>query len=599
MDNLAMKDDAMQSNSTDSKRKDLVRMESVVNSVTSTQELIDASAAVNFHTNSKAGKIRAMITISTRKLLAAIIFLLSMAVLALAALYILEYHKMKESVVPSTTKEPIKCLEFTPTMILDDMSTKLNAILPTIEAKIVKASKAYGLKALSYGIAYNGKLLWTFHYGHKNYTNTSSPKPNSDTPYPAASISKLFTAVMLLKLIENGTINSIDDPINKYDPQFNVINPFNSEHITFRQLACMTSGLPREAPCNPPEKYNFCPYNTSEMWRRLSSVELQLGPSMATSYSNLGFAVLGRVLGRILPGLRYEDWMKREMFDRIGLRNTGFNIRQRYNSIPVSQDPDGKMSRIIDWGWLRPAAGIYTSINDLHKFINILIERFNTTVLSKPSKRFMVRNEYERQLACPMAIWQLDTGETTIDKSRKKIQHQTFYTTNGVTVGYTSQVRVSPQNTLATYALCANGGNDFGFFNLDLAIGSLVYTTVAKALKEKEEKYIAPSNMEAYVGTYRRTSYWPLLKGNLIISIRYGRLHLNLDWFNADLTYVSPWKVKTVYPLHSTNCKDAYIATGLLNSIYVFERPTSGQSKCPSVYVRSITAYGYMSFVRA
>ena len=104
MDNLALKDDAMQSNSTDSKRKDLVRMESVVNSVTSTQELIDASAAVNFHTNSKAGKIRAMIAISTRKLLAAIIFLLSMAVLALAALYILEYHKMKESVVPSTTK---------------------------------------------------------------------------------------------------------------------------------------------------------------------------------------------------------------------------------------------------------------------------------------------------------------------------------------------------------------------------------------------------------------------------------------------------------------------------------------------------------------
>ena len=39
---------------------------------------------------------------------------------------------------------------------------------------------------------------------------------------------------MLLKLVENGTINSIDDPISKYDPQFNVTNPFNSEHITFR-----------------------------------------------------------------------------------------------------------------------------------------------------------------------------------------------------------------------------------------------------------------------------------------------------------------------------------------------------------------------------
>ena len=104
MDNPAMKDDAMQSNSTDPRSKDLVRMESVVNSVTSTQELIDASAAANFHTNSKAGKIRAMISSSTKRLLVAIIFLLSMAVLVLAALYILKYHERKESVIPSTTK---------------------------------------------------------------------------------------------------------------------------------------------------------------------------------------------------------------------------------------------------------------------------------------------------------------------------------------------------------------------------------------------------------------------------------------------------------------------------------------------------------------
>ena len=41
---------------------------------------------------------------------------------------------------------------------------------------------------------------------------------------------------------------------------------------------------------------------------------------------------------------------------------------------------------------------------------------------------------------------------------------------------------------VATYALCAHGGKDFGFSNLEGAIGRLLYTTVAKALKEKEEK---------------------------------------------------------------------------------------------------------------
>ena len=46
-------------------------------------------------------------------------------------------------------------------------------------------------------------------------------------------------------------------------------------------------------------------------------------------HSNLGFAILGRVMGRIMNGTSYEDWMKRELFDKIGLRNTGFNVRQR------------------------------------------------------------------------------------------------------------------------------------------------------------------------------------------------------------------------------------------------------------------------------
>ena len=39
---------------------------------------------------------------------------------------------------------------------------------------------------------------------------------------------------MLLKLVENGTIKSVDDPIDKYDPDFKVQNPFSSERISFR-----------------------------------------------------------------------------------------------------------------------------------------------------------------------------------------------------------------------------------------------------------------------------------------------------------------------------------------------------------------------------
>lgn len=72
-----------------------------------------------------------------------------------------------------------------------------------------------------------------------------------------------------------------------------------------------------------------------------------------------------------------------------------------------------------------------------------------------------------------------------------------------------------------------------------------------------------------------------------------------LEWFTADLTYVSPWTLKTVLPLGTKYCKDALLGNGLLNNIYFFQEPADGKSKCPSVYVRSISSFGYAAFVRA
>ena len=104
--------------------------------------------------------------------------------------------------------------------------------------------------------------------------------------------------------------------------------------------------------------------------------------------------------------------------------------------------------------------------------------------------------------------------------------------------------------------------------------------------------------MEAYVGVYKVSSYWPLIQKNLIISIKDGRLHLTLEWFAADLTYVSPWKLKAVYSFNRRHCKDQVLQSGLLNDIYVFDKPVNGTNKSQGFYVRSISSYGYTSFVR-
>ena len=49
------------------------------------------------------------------------------------------------------------------------------------------------LKAASVAFSYRGKIWWSKHAGRLNFSDVNSPLPNDDTPYPVASITKLFT----------------------------------------------------------------------------------------------------------------------------------------------------------------------------------------------------------------------------------------------------------------------------------------------------------------------------------------------------------------------------------------------------------------------
>src|SRR5437899_9922256 len=68
-----------------------------------------------------------------------------------------------------------------------------------------------------------------------------------DTVYRAGSISKLFTAVATMQLVEQGRLD-LAAPITKYLPGFSVVIPFESATITLRQLMSHRSGMVREAP---------------------------------------------------------------------------------------------------------------------------------------------------------------------------------------------------------------------------------------------------------------------------------------------------------------------------------------------------------------
>ena len=70
----------------------------------------------------------------------------------------------------------------------------------------------------------------------------------ADTIYRCGSISKLFTAIATMQLVEQNKLN-LDKPVTRYAPTFSIVDPFpDASPITLRQLLCHRSGLVREAP---------------------------------------------------------------------------------------------------------------------------------------------------------------------------------------------------------------------------------------------------------------------------------------------------------------------------------------------------------------
>lgn len=124
----------------------------------------------------------------------------------------------------------------------------------------------------------------------------SGTRPREDSLIRIASLTKLMTSEVLVKLAEQGTVK-ITDPLRKYAPA-NAFVPYYSPTtpITLLNLATHTSGLPREQPGGVLHRPVFTWPNRTERWNWLQTAKITVPPSAYASYSNLGFDLLSDAL---------------------------------------------------------------------------------------------------------------------------------------------------------------------------------------------------------------------------------------------------------------------------------------------------------------
>ena len=247
------------------------------------------------------------------------------------------------------------------------------------EAEFAKDS----LGSITVGIVSGPNLVWTSSYGFADSARTI--KANASTVYRIASISKQFTALMLLKLVGQKRI-SFADPVERFFPQIKQVRKSRAgaAPITILQLATMTSGLARE-----PDDKRATAKGRAERWldaliAALPKTEFVRDPGSGYGYSNVGYAILAAALARA-AGESYTRYIETRFISPLGMESTGFvltpSLAKRL-ATGVDFDvlvkgnlnyADAASDHITGMGRGTPPGGLYSTVGDLAKLLSLEI----------------------------------------------------------------------------------------------------------------------------------------------------------------------------------------------------------------------------------
>ncbi|AXU97563.1 MAG TPA: D-alanyl-D-alanine-carboxypeptidase/endopeptidase AmpH [Erwinia persicina] len=150
----------------------------------------------------------------------------------------------------------------------------------------------------------------------------SQQRPQKDSLVRIASLSKLMTSEVMVKLSEQGRLK-LNDPLSKYAPPGSRVPEYNGQPIRLINLATHTSALPREQPGGKANRAVFTWPTNSQRWNWLRSAQLKWAPGQRAGYSNLAFDLLGDALARA-GGKPYPALLQELVTRPLGMKDTTF-----------------------------------------------------------------------------------------------------------------------------------------------------------------------------------------------------------------------------------------------------------------------------------
>ena len=237
-----------------------------------------------------------------------------------------------------------------------------------VETAVGSAWGRDGTAGVSVGVVRAGQLADERHFGFADVA--ARRPPDARTIYRVASVTKAFTALMYLQLVERGAVRPTD-PITRYVPEARglLALPKGAAAPTLVQLATHTSGLAAE-----PEGAGY-DTGPAALWERrtlaaIPHVRFAGGPGTRYGYSNYGYALLALALTRAARQ-PYVEYVRAHITGPLGMVDTGFAPVDPARLAQGYAVAGGRATPVVDGdrGYKLPVGGLYTTLSDLAKFV--------------------------------------------------------------------------------------------------------------------------------------------------------------------------------------------------------------------------------------
>ena len=226
------------------------------------------------------------------------------------------------------------------------------------------------IPAFSIALVVDQEVVFSQGFGVAQKSDGDSPEKSAtaNTVYRVGSVSKLFTDLAVMQLVEQGKLD-LDANVQTYLPGFQPENRFGKP-ITLRQLMSHRSGLVRESPVG----HYFDPTEPSvaATTRSLNNTGLIYEPESRTKYSNAGITVVGRVLEKI-SGQPFETVIEQAILSPLEMDRSSFSFGpsvQPHLAEAIMWTYDGRTFEAPNFKLgIAPAGNLYSTVNDLSKFM--------------------------------------------------------------------------------------------------------------------------------------------------------------------------------------------------------------------------------------